>query len=204
MSYGTGQYGTFLYSGQPGATSDDIQGYRPDLMSYLPRYYIKSNIMRAIQNANEEQLEKLNYAIDDLRRQMFVDTATWGLDLWEMEYGISTDRSRSYERRREVIKAKMRGAGTTTKEMVKSVAAAFSGGEVDVHEHPREYRFEIQFIGVRGIPPNMSGLIDAIDNIKPAHLAYSFKYTYTWWDKISELTWGDAQTMTWNDLRVYE
>ncbi|RKD22536.1 hypothetical protein BEP19_09755 [Ammoniphilus oxalaticus] len=202
--YGTGQYGTFLYSGQPSATSDDIQGYRPDLMSYLPRFYKDILEIRAIQEVNEDELEQIYSSIDDILNQLYIETATWGLDIWEREFGIHTDRSKTFVRRREIIRAKMRGAGTTTKEMIKNVAQAFSGGEVEVHEYPREYRFEIQFIGVRGIPPNMSGLIDAIDNIKPAHLAYSFKYTYTWWDKISELTWGDARTMTWNDLRVYE
>ena len=87
--------------------------------------------------------------------------------------------------------------------MIKSVAIAFSGGEVDVQEYTNEYRFVVQFIGIRGIPQNMPGLISAIEEIKPAHLMYSFKYTYTAWQQIN-MTWQQAKTKTWGDLRIYE
>ena len=50
----------------------------------------------------------------------------------------------------------------------------------------------------------MQGFIDMLDAIKPAHLAYEFKYTYTVWNHLTDLTWGQVNAMTWDELRVYE
>lgn len=203
MTYGEFLYGTRIFSDDAGSDQPEIA--TPDLMQYLPPYYSREKgEMLAIQRANAEELGKLRYAVDDLLRQFFVMTATWGLDLWEQELGLTTDRSKSYERRREIILAKLRGAGTTTKEMIKNVATAFSGGEVAVIEYPEEYRFVVQFIGIKGIPPNMAGFIAMLEDIKPAHLVCEFKYTYTVWNMLGELTWNQAEQKTWNELKTYE
>jgi len=135
--------------------------------------------------------------------QYFVSTATWGLDLWETELGMSVDPTKPVQSRREQINAKLRGTGTTTRQMLIDTAAAFSGGEVDVIEYPAEYRFVVKFVGILGIPPNMSGFIQMLEQIKPAHLTYSFEYTYTTWANLLSLTWGGAASKTWNQLRTY-
>ena len=44
----------------------------------------------------------------------------------------------------------------------------------------------------------------AIDEIKPAHLAYSFKYTYTTWGALKSMTWGTAKQYTWAEIKIYE
>lgn len=203
MTYGRYQYGEFAFGDNP-IEGQDTSHLNPDLMSYLPPFYAEFNEMVQLQDSISGELGKLQFHLDDLLDQFFVETATWGLDLWERFLGLGTDRTKSYERRREIVKAKLRGAGTSTKAMIKNAAEAFSGGDVEVIEHALEYRFEVQFIGVKGIPQNMLGLTQAIEEIKPAHLAFSFKYTYTWWDKLKELTWNDAKTMTWDQMRVYE
>lgn len=178
--------------------------YIPDLIAYLPPHYAGIREMQELQGAVGEEIGRGRQAVNELLDQQFIATATWGLDLWEWELGITVDHSKSYERRREILLAKLRGAGTTTGEMVRRVAAAFSGGDVEVIEHPEEYRFEIRFIGVKGIPPNMPGLMQAIEEIKPAHLVCGFKYTFTWWSRLQSMTWQEAGTKTWDELRIYE
>lgn len=202
MSYGEFLYGALQYADEP--SEESVESYIPELMKYLPHYYQNSKVINNIQKAKAKEIGKLKYATEDVFNQFFVPTATWGLALWEEELSLPIDPSKPKERRREVISAKLRGAGTTTIEMIKNVATAFSGGEVEVLEYPSESRFEIQFIGVKGIPPNMAGLIQTIESIKPAHLDYNFKYSFTWWDKLKTLTWQLANTKTWNDLKVYE
>jgi len=173
-------------------------------MKYLPQYWQEIQEMKELQETLGIEIGTLNSAASEIIDQWFINTATWGLDLWERELGISVDRSNSYERRREIILAKLRGAGTTTKEMIQSTAIAFAGGEVEVQEYPAEHCFVVQFVGIKGIPPNMAGLIHAIEEIKPAHLSYRFKYTYTTWDMVSGLTWDEASKKTWSKLRTYE
>lgn len=202
--YGENLYGTIGYS-KSSDYSDISEEYKVDLMKYLPWYYQNSDVMRTIQNSNSLEVEKLKYNIDDSINQLFIDTATWGLDRLEKIFNIETDINKSYEDRREVLKAKLRGSGTVTKQMIKNVAQAFSGGEVDVIEDNANYNFIIKFIGIKGIPKNMQGLINAIEEIKPAHLGYSFSYTYTTWDFVKDnLNWNKAKRKTWNELKVYE
>lgn len=201
--YGESQYGVLQF-GEETIPDSDVEVRAPDLMSLLPWYY-KSNVtIEGLQNSIAKELGKLYYNLEDLINQLFIDTTTWGLSIYEKELRLPTNLNLSYEERREIIKAKLWGRGTTTKQMIKDTAEAFSGGEVDVIEYPEEYKFVVKFIGVKGIPRNMQGFIDMLETIKPAHLAYEFKYTYTVWNHLTDLTWGQANAMTWDELRVYE
>ncbi|MBU5486459.1 YmfQ family protein [Clostridium sp. MSJ-11] len=203
--YGSTKYGATKY-GEESSSTEEINLYRPDLLAYLPPILREIREFIVIDDVVGYELGLLNWNIQDLLKQCFIDTATWGLTLWEKEYGINTDINKSYEERREILKAKKRGHGTVTKKMIKETAEAFSGGEVEIIEHPESYSFTVQFIGIKGIPKNLAGFKDMLDTIKPAHLSYDFKYTYTVWDHLNEnkLTWGNAKTKSWNDLKVYE
>lgn len=202
--YGDNIYGNTKYAINTNNEEESICS--PDLMRYLPTYYKNSKVMKNILCANSKEIGRIECSQKDLLNQFFIDTATWGLNLWEKEYGIITDLNKSYEERREIIKAKKRGQGTITKKLLKDTAEAFSGGECEILEHPESYSFTVQFIGIKGIPKNLAGFKDMLDTIKPAHLAYDFKYTYTVWDflKDKSLTWGNAKLKTWNDLKIYE
>lgn len=199
MDYGEQLYGESQYGiTQDIPTPEELQ---PDLMAYLPSYYHNSRVMSAVLEVQANEFGKLKYALYDVLRQLFVDTATWGLDLWERELGIKTEPLKNYINRRSVIKAKLRGYGTTTVEMIKRVAAAYSGGEVEVVEYPAEYRFVVKFVGTRGIPPNMQDLTRTIEQIKPAHQAFSYAYTYLVWQEAQTYTWTSASIMIWDELR---
>jgi hypothetical protein len=183
--------------------NEELQFYTPNLMKYLPAYYEANKTMNNIENYIAVEIGRVKFNAQDLLNQLYVDTATWGLSTWEENLGINTDLIQSYEARREVIEAKLRGSGTVTKELLKDVSEAFSGGEVEIIENFSDYSFRVNFIGVKGIPKNMVGLIDSIEDIKPAHLGYSFKYTYTVWNFIEELTWQEVNSKKWDDLKVY-
>lgn len=178
------------------------------LLEMLPPYYKESAEVANLQNAINAEVEKVHSAKDDLLLQMNVETATWGLDLWEKAYGIKTDVSKSYAFRRARIESKMRSQGVTTVAMIKNVAESFSNGEVDVIEHPEKYRFEIKFIGTLGIPPNMDDLTAAIEEIKPAHLDFTYVYTFITWNSIEAYchTWDewDAKNLTWDEFETYK
>lgn len=179
----------------------------PNLMDYLDDYYSTSNLMNSLQRANAYELARINYIIDDIANQFAISTATWGLDLWEFEYGIETDHSKSYEQRREILKSKRRGHGTTTKAMLKNVAEAYSNGEADIIEVFEHYRFIIKFIGSMGIPAQLDELDKIIRQIKPTHLAHSYEYSYLTWDEFDSYNYKfdelDNLDLTWDELEVY-
>lgn len=201
-------YGNSLYGKNSYGTNvkDDnaSEEYYLNLLELLPTFLHEVKQMNELQKILGYQVGSVNHENNKIVDQCFIKSATWGLDRWEKDFGIETDKSKSYEFRREVLLAKLRGAGTTTKEMIKNVAMAFSGGEVEIEEYPEESRFVIQFVGIKGIPPNMAGLIKAIDEIKPAHLAYSFKYTYTTWGALKSMTWELAKQYTCGEIKTYK
>lgn len=148
------------------------------LMDLLPINYANSTEVNELQNAFDVLLSAAHLDKDDFLAQSQLQSATWGLSMWETAYGIAVDILKSYDDRRSAIMSKMRSTGTTTTDMIKNVAESFSNGLVDILEYPSEYRFEVKFTGTLGIPPNMSDLTVAIDEIKPAHLAYAYVYIY--------------------------
>lgn len=201
--YGTVLYGQSKYGSIEPDETNSKHNYI-DLINYLPQVYQEIMQMKDLQKILGYEVGNASYISKELLKEFFISTATWGLVRWENLFGITTDKSRSYEYRREVILAKLRGSGTTTKQMIKNVAIAFSGGEVVIHENPEECSFVVQFVGVKGIPPNMAGLMKALDEAKPAHLAYSFKYTYTTWSALKSMIWETVKKHTWEDIKIYE
>lgn len=199
MLYSAKEYSAGDYA-EIETNSDDPTLTKVDLMRYLPQIFQENKTMQAIQKTNGEEIDVLKFAIEDLLKQFFIETATWGLSRWEKVYGLDTDVNKSYAYRRERIKARKNSKGTVTKQMIINIASCFSGGEATVIEYPREYRFVIKFIGVKGIPGNMKDLTRTINEIKPSHLAFSYEYTYNTWDMISTNTWNSLGNQTWNSV----
>lgn len=174
-----------------------------DLLRYLPEYWHIIKEMITLQREMGAEVGALHCHLKDLFDQFFVDRATWGLSMWEEELGLFVNPNRNYEARRELIKAKLRGAATTTSEMIRLVARSFSGGEVEVVEHNDRYTFEIKFVGVKGIPRNMNSFKGTIEEIKPAHLAVEYSYTYTAWKEVKKKTWSELfnARKVWADIK---
>lgn len=203
-----GRYGKSLYGLEKYAqnqTYEEVpEEYFVELSRYVPPFIAELFEMSEIYRTDGYEVGALQYFLDDLLSQCFVITATWDLIGWEALFGITTNLALSYEQRREIVMAKFRGQGTTTKQMLRETAAAFSGGEVDVIEHSGRYHFIVRFIGIKGIPRNMQAFISMLEEIKPAHLSYEFQYTYTVWDNIMSMTWGEMKGKTYNEVKVME
>lgn len=166
--------------------------------------YGNSPEVRDIQAGYQAALDQLVNSVDDLKEQLRVDTATWGLALWEDYFGIKPGTGQSDFTRREVIKAKMRSAGTTTVAMIKSVSEAYTNGEVEVTEDNPAYTFVITFISTRGQPPSLAELKAAIEEIKPAHLAVEYVFVYTTHSEIAAYTHADLAAHTHAEIRILE
>lgn len=202
--YDTEQYSLLRYIKDSKINNQEIKSHKPNLLHYLPEVLREVREFKILYEVIEDEIALLRWNAQNLPEQCFIDTATWGLTLWEDLYDIKIDINKSYEERREVLKAKKRGQGTVTSKMLKETAEAFSGGEVEVIEQPEEYAFTVKFVGVKGIPKNLTDFEDMLDTIKPAHLDYDFKFTYTTWNMLNQnkLLWNNSKT--WDALRVFE
>ncbi|RLQ08638.1 YmfQ family protein [Geobacillus sp. FSL K6-0789] len=149
-----------------------------NLSQYLPDYYQNIREFQTLIGTEGEEFEQLNVTIDEVLKQFYVDTATWGLANWERICGIPTDESKPIDQRRSVIKSKLRGIGTVTVELVKNVAEAYYNGQVEVIEQPSLYTVKIKFVSKLGVPPNLTDIQNALREIIPAHLAINFEFSY--------------------------
>lgn len=178
-----------------------------DLMALLPPPYEDNVTMTELQSILSadvaEMIANIGAAIDEC----FAGTASGLLSRYESIYGIPTNVSLSDAFRREIIRAKLRGVGTVTRQLMIDTAASYSNGTVEVTEYPAESRFVVKFTGALGIPANIDGLTNTINEIKPAHLAFSYEYTYTTWAQLEGYnhTWAEweAKNLTWAELEVY-
>ena len=116
------------------------------LAELIPERLRKIPELMAVIRAEEPEAQAAYDATVDFLAQLNVDTATWGLDLWEFEYGIQTDASKSLDARRTALKAKMRGAATTTAEQIRRIVNAYTGNDsCEVTEYPREYLVGVSY-----------------------------------------------------------
>lgn len=174
------------------------------LMEYLPERYMDSVETVTFQEAFQPELDLVWQGRNELLLQLDPNTATWGLSLWEEALGLPTDTTRDIEYRRVRVVAKLRGNGTTTVALIKSVAESFSNGEVDVVEFCNEYRLEIRFVGTVGLPPNLDDLADTLDEILPAHLDWKFVIYFRTHGQLAPYTHGELAAFTHHTIREEE
>lgn len=200
--YGKELYGTEKYADE--RTGSSSEEYYTDLTPLVPPFLLEKKELYEIYHAQGYEVGYLQHVLEDTVAQCFIPTATWGLERWENLFSMETNTNLTYEQRREILFAKIRGQGTITVERIKEAAAAFSGGDVEIIEDNPHHRFIVRFIGVKGIPRNMNGFIGMLESIKPAHLAYAFEYRYTIWNYLKEQAhvWEYFKKMSWDELRA--
>ena len=157
-------------------------------------------ITKPIIDVLEIEEDILNECIESTLEQFYVDSATYGLDCWEKMLGISKNNF-DIQTRRENIKAKMRSRGTTTVSVIKNICEAYSNGEVDIIVNHSDYSFVIDFIGSVGIPRAFAELDKTINEIKPCHLAHSYRFNYNTHSNLANYTHEQLANYTHDEMR---
>ena len=142
----------------------------------------------------------LNECIESTLNQFYVDSATYGLDYWEKMLGISKNIF-SIQTRRENIKAKMRSRGTTNIKVIKNICEAYSNGIVEIIVNHSDYSFVVNFVGSIGMPEAFEDLDKTINEIKPCHLAHSYKFNYITNKQLKDYTHSQLSAYTHEQLR---
>ena len=169
------------------------------LINELPSFY-DNPITKPIQDSLSVEADAIAEAIGNTLDQLFVESATYGLDYWENMLGISSNDF-DYQTRRENIKAKMRSRGTTTMEAIKNICEAYSNGIVDIIVDHSNYSFTIDFVGSIGVPQAFAELYKTIEEIKPCHLEHKFKFNYNTHNDLSKYTHEELAKYTHDQLR---
>ena len=169
------------------------------LINKLPSFY-DNDITKPIQDSFSVEANSINDEVENTLNQFYVDSATFGLDYWEKMLGISKNNN-DIQTRRENIKAKMRSRGTTSIEVIKNICEAYSYGEVEIVVDHSNYSFEINFIGSIGVPKAFAELDKTINEIKPCHLAHSYKFNYNTHADLSKFAHEQLANYTHDEIR---
>ena len=170
-----------------------------NLINKLPSFY-DNYITKPIQDSFSVEANSINDEVENTLNQFYVDSATFGLDYWEKMLGISRNNN-DIQTRRENIKAKMRSRGTTSIEVIKNICEAYSNGEVNIIVNHNDYSFVIDFVGSIGIPKAFAELDKTIEEIKPCHLAHSYRFNYNTHSNLANYTHEQLANYTHDEIR---
>ncbi|WP_126940454.1 putative phage tail protein [Veillonella sp. CNR 79/14] len=152
-----------------------LRTYKVDVLRYLPKFLSNDNTFKGAQDSLSEEHEKQRLLIIDICKQLFVESATWGLDDWERVYGLQ-NKHLPIDQRRNLLLVKMRGAQTITESQLQEIVnLVYPPKNAIVLENTGPNTFKI-----------IVNTIDALDEIrrvveiyKPAHLSYLLSHAFT-------------------------
>jgi len=135
-------------------------------------------------------------------REIFIEEANEETaSRWEEFLGIETDKRFNLDDRITQILYTLNARYCCSINFIKEQAKFFTNGDIEVHEDPPNYAFEIEFTGI-GIPANMNNFRNMINISKPAHLNYTIRYNYRTHGSIKSMTHAEMKTFTHKGLRA--
>lgn len=171
------------------------------MLGYLPAYERKSKVFQEIMKAAAKEVDQEYVDIKSLSNQLLINTATWGLAIYEQELGIQTDINKSYEERRNAIIAKWRGIGKIDKNLIRLIAESYAVGDVSVAFNNA---IIIYLLGVNETMIGMKDLLNSIEEIKPAHLRLQVIYVYITYGELRPSTYGSLGSFTYRQIKNHD
>lgn len=146
----------------------------------LPRHYGRSPRDAELQRVLERMAVRAEADKDLALEQLFPSTASgWGLELWEAAYSLRREAGQTERQRRARVLGKIKGTGTTTQEQICGIARVFSPSRVELEVRSAESRFTIWYVETIREIEHKADLVAAVNEMKPAHLAWDIKYRET-------------------------
>lgn len=170
-----------------------------DLKTVLPPYYDDNKTMIELQDILSRYSDDGEAALQKVVDESFVNTAEETLNRMEEILGLPYQAETEVQYRRERIRAKLLGQGTTTVALVKNIAEQFTNGTVDVTEENEQYNVIITFTGTIGIPPALASLKTALREIIPAHLAINYVIIYNTYQNLEPYTYEHLEQYTYQE-----
>jgi hypothetical protein len=171
--------------------SDKLKEQVPDFVANIP-------IMDNIYNAQANKLEEIKSINEDVFNQLFVETATWGLELWERFCGLLVRNDLDYLTRRAKIRAHLASYRSVSKSVIKEIAKDFGFRDVEIIEDYAPYVVKLIFDNSDESKINVTDLIQTLRDMCPAHLDLIYLFVYKSWKDIHD------KNMTFDTLKLYQ
>ena len=149
-----------------------------DISRYLPKFLAKDKTFADLLNTFSWEHEKQRLFLQELGKQFFVPTATWGIRDWERIVDVVPDAGDTYEQRRNRILLKLQGRQTSTVAFLTNLIKRYctEKSKVTVIEDNEHYMFHAEITD--GTVSYADNLLDALNTYKPAHLGFDILMRY--------------------------
>lgn len=148
-----------------------------EFKSLLPSYYYESRQMNVKCDSSGIEFDTLTQNIADVTNQCFPQTATWGISFWEEFLGLPINTAESITNRRSKVISKMSRSSPMTPSEMRRILNGFADA-VDINQVQRDYYFQVILGTKTSLGDIIETVISEIEEVKPAHLAYSLAIKY--------------------------
>ena len=151
------------------------------LIDKLPFFYEECPVTNTIQNGLNSEKDNLINKTNSTVDQLYINSATWGLELWEKFVGINKSSGSLTDRRLRVV-TKLTAKRTTTKKVFEELCKVYVD-DVKINEIFEEYKILISLTekSESDLPKeyNLAEINSAIWEIKPAHLEHELNLIHS-------------------------
>lgn len=166
------------------------------MLNLINKLYRKDKVTIDIINAIKIELSSVENKINDLYKQIFLDYATWYLEIKEAEMGLNKKLD-DIDKRRAYVRTRLLGTGTATKELLESTANTVPGVEVEIEF--KDMSVILSFLKVEN--NKYLGIVKrSVENMIPYHLDLMLKYEHVNWGEVKKVTWGELKNYTWGSV----
>ncbi|WP_238861046.1 putative phage tail protein [Clostridium sp. YIM B02569] len=145
-----------------------------EMLNSVSPIYDQNVIMKGIFEAIGSEADSSSDLADDLLLQFFLQTATWGLDIWEQRLNITTNHNEEITTRRAKILTKLQSKTIINPEKMAYILKNFVSADIDIKENIAPYTFKVELLSYTGFPNDLKDLYNTVKRIKPSHLAVEY------------------------------
>jgi hypothetical protein len=137
--------------------------------------YERNMLMQSIFEAIGSEADLSEKQIDDISNQLFPQTATWGLDIWEQRLGLITNHNEELSIRRAKIITKLQSKYIVNPDRMANIIKKFLNADINIKENVAPYIFEIDLLSEEGFPNELNDIYATVKKVKPSHLGVKYK-----------------------------
>ena len=168
-----------------------------EILKLINKIFRNDEFTKHVAASGQYKINELLEKIEDLKNNIFLDTATWYLNTLEKELNLEYSEDKSISERKDIISAKWRGAGKLTLELLQDTVRAYTDNTVNV-------KFNgviiIDFSSKIGKPKDVKSLMKSIEEVIPAHLGVEYVFRQRTWGELLIYDWTKVKASNWIDI----
>lgn len=119
------------------------------------------------------EYDKLWEIANTLPDQLFPESVTWGIELWERRYGITPIAGQTLEERRQKVLAMRSTPHPFNHQTVESYIRLLTGREAEIVDYVRDFTFGVYISSAEGMRETvLNDIISYLNRHKPSHMSY--------------------------------